>query len=85
MHETLAEFRARTGYGRAMAAPQVGIPKRVIAMHLGARPFTLINPEITWRSADMQEVWDDCLSVPDCVVRVLRHNSISLVYQNERG
>ncbi|WP_202842373.1 pyridoxal-phosphate dependent enzyme [Luteimonas saliphila] len=65
MHATLAEFRARSGYGRAIAAPQVGIPKRIVAMHLGATPFALINPEITWRSSEMQEVWDDCLSVPD--------------------
>ncbi len=85
MHATLADFRARKGFGRAMAAPQVGIIKRVIVMNLGATPFALINPKITWRSEAMQDVWDDCLSVPDCVVRVQRHASISLQYQDEQG
>lgn len=85
MQGALAEFRARSGYGRAIAAPQLGIPKRIVAMHLGASPFALINPVITWRSDEMQEVWDDCLSVPDRVVRVLRHRSVSLRYCNERG
>jgi peptide deformylase len=85
LHATLADFRARKGFGRAMAAPQVGIVKRVIVMNLGATPFALINPKITWRSEAMQDVWDDCLSVPDCVVRVQRHASISVQYQDEQG
>lgn len=85
LHATLADFRARKGFGRAMAAPQVGIDKRVIVMNLGATPFALINPHITWKSVAMQDVWDDCLSVPDCVVRVQRHASISLQYQDEQG
>jgi peptide deformylase len=85
LHATLAEFRARNGFGRAMAAPQVGIMKRMIVMNLGATPFALINPIITWRSDDTFEVWDDCLSVPDCVVRVERNKHISVRYQDEQG
>lgn len=85
LHATLDDFRRRRGFGRAMAAPQVGIGKRVIVMNLGAGPVSLINPEITWRSSDEFEVWDDCLSVPDRVVRVKRHTSVSLCYQDEFG
>jgi peptide deformylase len=85
LHANLADFRARKGFGRAMAAPQVGIVKRIIVMNLGAMPFALINPKVTWRSDAMQEVWDDCLSVPHCVVRVQRHASISVQYQDEQG
>lgn len=82
---TLVDFRSRAGFGRAIAAPQVGISRRIIAMHLGATPFALINPEIVWRSAEAMEVWDDCLSVPDRLVRVTRHRSISLGYLDEQG
>lgn len=53
MHATLNEFRRRHGYGRAIAAPQVGIGKRFIAMNLGEGPLALLNPEITWRSNDL--------------------------------
>ncbi len=85
LHATLAAFRDRHGYGRALAAPQAGILRRVIVVNLGATPFALVNPEITWRSPETFEVWDDCLSVPDCVVRVRRHRSIALRYQDDRG
>lgn len=78
----LAEARARLGFGRAIAAPQIGIPRRIIMINLGAGPFPVINPEITWRSEEMFEVWDDCLSVPDRLVRVLRHRSISLAFRD---
>jgi threonine dehydratase len=58
--------------------------KRLVAMNLGADPFVLINPEITWRSADTFLVWDDCLSVPDVLVHLRRHCSISLTYRDHR-
>jgi threonine dehydratase/peptide deformylase len=78
----LAEARARLGFGRAISAPQIGVMRRIIAMNLGAGPFVLIDPEILWRSDDTEAVWDDCLSVPDCVVRVRRHRSISLRFRD---
>ncbi|MEM8995244.1 MAG: pyridoxal-phosphate dependent enzyme [Acidobacteriota bacterium] len=85
LHAALADFRADRGFGRAIAAPQLGIAKRIVCMHLGARPIVLINPEITWRSDETFDVWDDCLSVPDVIVRVRRHRSISLTAYDGRG
>jgi len=81
----LEEFRRRTGFGRAISAPQVSISKRIIYANLGATPFVVINPEVFWYSPDTFEVWDDCLSVPDSVVRVRRFCSISISYQDENG
>lgn len=80
LHAALAASRRRTGFGRAIAAPQIGIGKRMIAMDLGARPLSLINPEVFWRSDDTIDVWDDCMSVPDRVVLVRCHRSISFRY-----
>jgi len=85
MHATLDDFRQAKGFGRAMAAPQVGILKRVIVMNLGAGPLALLNPEIVWRSPELFEVWDDCLSIPDRIVRVQRHQSLMLRFQDEAG
>ena len=79
---TLRDFRERSGFGRAISAVQVGVLKRLVAMNLGAEPFVLINPEIVSRSPETFLVWDDCLSVPDVLVRVRRHCSISLVYRD---
>jgi len=58
--------------------------KRMVAMNLGGGPFILLNPEITWRSEATFLVWDDCLSVPDVIVRVRRHSSISIDYRDDQ-
>src|SRR5436190_8541078 len=81
--EALRELRERTGFGRALAAPQLGIARRIVVMDLGAGPFALIDPEIAWRSDEMFDVWDDCFSVPDRLVRVRRHRSISLAFRDD--
>ena len=85
LQTALEEFRREHGFGRAISAPQVGVAKRLVYLNLGSEPFCVINPEITWRSEALFEVWDDCLSVPDCIVRVRRHCSISLDYADEHG
>ncbi|HXU31906.1 MAG TPA: peptide deformylase [Thermoanaerobaculia bacterium] len=81
---TLRDFRARSGFGRAISAVQVGVLKRLVAMDLGSGPFLLLNPEITWRSEETFLVWDDCLSIPDVLVRIRRHRSVSLTYRDHR-
>jgi threonine dehydratase/peptide deformylase len=78
----LAGARARLGFGRAIAAPQIGLARRIVMVDLGAGAFPVINPEITWRSDERFELWDDCFSVPDRLVRVRRHRSISLAFRD---
>ena len=85
LRTALEEFRQAHGFGRAISAPQVGIAKRIVHLNLEGAPSAIINPEITWHSDAQFEVWDDCLSVPDCIVRVRRYCSISLDYQDEQG
>jgi len=52
LRDTLAHSRKETGYGRGIAAPQLGVLQRVIFLQLaGAQPWPLINPQITERSA----------------------------------
>lgn len=86
--ETLADFRLRHGFGRAIAAPQIGIHRRVIFvnMHDGSfGPAPLINPEIARASPEMMELWDDCFSFPDLMVRVRRHLEIEVRYLDQEG
>lgn len=85
LHAALQAFRAEHGFGRAIAAPQLGISRRMIAVDLGAGPFTVLNPVITWRSADTVTLWDDCMCFPDLLVRVRRAASITVDYVDERG
>lgn len=85
LQRTLAAFRAARGFGRAIAAPQIGVPRRFIALHLADAPRLVIDPEVTWRSDDTFTLWDDCMCFPWLLVRVRRHASISLRYTDERG
>ena len=84
--DTLAHWRAMTGYGRAIAAPQIAVGVRVILLHLpGSEPWPLINPAIEHRSAETRLVWDLCLSFLSIALQVERHREIVVRYQDLRG
>ena len=84
--DTLAHWRASTGYGRGIAAPQIGAGVRVIFLQLpGAEPWPVVNPEITWRSAEKIVVWDACLSFLSIFMQVERNREIAVRYQDLRG
>jgi peptide deformylase len=84
--DTLAHWRSKTGYGRGIAAPQLGISQRVIFLQLpGAEPWPLINPEIIDRSQETMVVWDACLSFLSIFMQVQRHREIRIRYQNLHG
>jgi peptide deformylase len=85
LHATLAAFRRAHGFGRAISAPQIGVPQRFIALNLGTGPQLLVNPEITWTSHETFTMWDDCMSFPSLLVRVQRYQSISVRYLDEHG
>ncbi len=85
LHSVLRSFRARFAFGRAIAAPQIGILKRFIALHLDGHSNTLINPDITNRSEETFTMWDDCMSFPYLLVKVRRHRSIQIRYINLQG
>lgn len=85
LHARLALFRAEHGFGRAISAPQIGVAKRFIAMHIEGESWTLVNPEIVWRSDARFRLWDDCMSFPDLLVRVSRHASISVDFRDPQG
>ena len=85
LHLTLRAFRAEHGFGRAISAPQIGAAQRFIAANLGDGPFSIVNPEITWRSTETFTMWDDCMSFPSLLVRVRRHRSISVRFTTGEG
>jgi peptide deformylase len=80
---TLYNFREENGFGRAISGPQIGFMKQVIAAHINDRFLFVINPTITWRSADTFTMWDDCFSLPDLLCKVRRNKSITVEYVDE--
>ncbi|MFZ1749631.1 MAG: peptide deformylase [Saprospiraceae bacterium] len=82
LHHVMEDVRAKYHFGRAIAAPQLGIMKRLIYMNID-KPTIIINPEITYYSKEMFELWDDCMSFPHLLVKLHRHKSITLKYRDE--
>jgi len=78
-------FRRDYGFGRAIAAPQIGIARKFIALNLGTGPFVMINPVITNKSEETFTMWDDCMSFPWLLVRVTRYKSISVKFLDADG
>jgi peptide deformylase len=88
MHDTLIDFRRRHGTGRAIAAPQIGVTKRLVYMNID-EPIVFVNPTIDLESTQTFELWDDCMSFPDLLVKVRRHCNCRVTYRdldwNERS
>lgn len=84
LRETLRDWQSRFGGGRAIAAPQIGAPVRIVHVEMD-QPWTLINPEIVDIGTDDFTVWDDCFSFPNLLIRVQRAYNIRIRYQDLKG
>lgn len=82
LHDTLMAFKERYNAGRAIAAPQIGAMKRVVYMHID-KPVVFINPVLDLKSTEMMELWDDCMSFPELLVKVHRHHRCRITYRAE--
>mgnify|MGYP002618073009 CR=1 FL=1 len=63
--------------GVGLAAPQVGILKRIVVIDIGEGPIVLINPEIVEKSGE-QTGDEGCLSVPGMAGQVTRPNYVKV-------
>lgn len=75
-------FREKYGAGRAIAAPQIGVLKRLVVLNID-RPIAFYNPELFDTSPEMMELWDDCMSFPKLLVRLKRHRSCKMRFRDE--
>ena len=86
LSDTLAYWRKTTGYGRGIAAPQIGVSRRVIFLRLPREdPWPLVNPQIIAQSDERIVVWDACLSFLSIFMQVERHRDITVRYQDLQG
>ncbi len=83
LHNVMQEIRSKYNFGRAIAAPQLGILKRLIYLNID-KPVVIINPHFSQLSDEMFDVWDDCMSFPNLLVKVKRHESVTLHYSDEK-
>lgn len=71
--------------GIGLAAPQVGMSKRVIVVTLGKQVLGMINPEIVSFSAECVVSEEGCLSLPGEFGNVSRAKRVVVKYQDENG
>ena len=82
MIDCIRGIRRDYGFGRAIAAPQIDVRKRLICI-LTDRPYVIINPKLEFVGDEMMELMDDCMSFPNLLVRVRRHRHCILRYRDE--
>jgi peptide deformylase len=85
LRDTLRTARKRYRMGRALAAPQIGAPVRIVFVELDKQRWTMINPEITDVGPEDFLVWDDCFCFPNLLVRVSRSHQATLTYADLKG
>lgn len=81
LEDTLMDFRSRHKAGRAIAAPQIGVRKRLLYMNTG-NPVVFINPVLDLKSPELMDIWDDCMSFPDLLVKVRRHRRCRIRFKD---
>ncbi len=84
LRDTLAHVREQTSYGRAIAAPQIGVMQRIVFVNV-EQPLAMINPTITDQSSEEIVVWDACLSFLSIFYQVPRKKWIRVRYQEPEG
>jgi peptide deformylase len=93
---TLVEDMFETMYlapGIGLAAPQIGVMKRVLVLDVAKRrdeeaksePMAFINPVITWVSEEISIYEEGCLSIPDFYEAVERPAVIRVAYLDPAG
>jgi peptide deformylase len=79
-----------TAPGIGLAAPQVGVARRVLVVDVARdgeprQPMKIANPEILWCSAELLTTNEGCLSLPEHYADVSRPAKIRLRYLDEQN
>lgn len=88
MDDMLDTMYAAPGIG--LAAPQVGVTKRVIVVDVSEKdepnaPICLANPMILWKSDEIAPHEEGCLSIPDLYADVERPVAVKVAYLDRDG
>ncbi|HDK7169220.1 TPA: peptide deformylase [Clostridium botulinum] len=80
----MADTMYNTENGGGLAAPQVGILKRLVVIDMGQGLIKLVNPKIINREGT-QEVIEGCLSIPNTWGKLKRPKRVTIQALNEYG
>ncbi len=86
LRDTLFSFRQKHGYGRGIAAVQIGVLQRAIYIKTDSFEGMMLNPEIVRKSEEMFWTWDSCFSADAAFfVKVKRHYEIQVEFYDKEG
>ena len=75
--------------GVGLAAPQVGVTKRVVVMDCikdgPPEPIVMVDPQVVWASEDVTTYEEGCLSIPDQYAEVKRPASVRVAWTDLDG
>ncbi len=85
MDDMLETMYAAPGIG--LAAPQVGVLKRVLVLDIAAnteqpKPLRIADPEIVWAGDELVTCEEGCLSVPEHYADVMRSGAVKVRYRD---
>ena len=80
----MADTMYNTENGGGLAAPQVGILKRLVVIDMGQGLIKLVNPKIINKEGT-QEVIEGCLSIPNTWGKLKRPKKVTIQALNEYG
>lgn len=71
--------------GIGLAAPQVGILKRIIVVQFSQKPQVFFNPKIIKKSRETLIEEEGCLSFPGLFLKIKRAKEVEVEFLNENG
>lgn len=80
----MADTMYNTENGGGLAAPQIGILKRLVVIDMGQGLIKLVNPKIINQDG-IQEVIEGCLSIPNRWGKLKRPVNVTVQALNENG
>ena len=88
MNDMLETMYQAPGIG--LAAPQVGILKRIIVIDIAKddeqkKPLYIVNPKIIWKSEEVITREEGCLSIPGYFAKITRPSKCKIQYLDYNG
>jgi len=88
MDDMLETMYAAPGVG--LAAPQVGVAKRIIVVDVSKdpdnpKPYQMVNPEVVWSGDELVDYEEGCLSLPEHYAQVTRPRRVRIRYTDKSG
>ncbi len=80
----MADTMYNTENGGGLAAPQIGILKRLVVLDMGRGLIKLVNPKIIYKEGE-QKVVEGCLSIPDTWGKLKRPAKVIVQALDEKG